>query len=391
MTAFPRSAGALPRLATPPRFPIGLQSWGASGRGQVRAVMNMGRTWDEVYGVLDTQNPSVRAFLTTLDRSVRQGIIWDVQHPYWMIRKGVGGGSPTTNGPLQIVSTPEDFSAWTNLGTPIMTSGQGDPFGGTAAWLMADDDAAALEGKQLAVTFTGNAVKALSLYAKAGTASELFVELRDQTAATNRFQCTITWSGGVPTISNLVGVFLRQETIPNAPGWYRFHFQTTSVTAANSHTWNIRIGPTPATVGNVYLFGANAWDSVGPAAYRGPSNPGPWALPSAQEGSSIYVIGAPSSTTAWLRQGDVIESASFPVVLDVTAQVDTDGAGSATIPISPPLFQPNFYVIHGAAIEINPTAIFMSAIVDKVSGLPDMDSTRYLASGLTVTWREVVP
>src|SRR3954469_4007478 len=93
MPTFPRGTRALPRLATPPRFPSGLQSWGQSGRGQFRAVQNMGRVWTEIFPVLDTALPNVRALIEAINRSTREGIVWDVQHPYWHKRMGAGGGA----------------------------------------------------------------------------------------------------------------------------------------------------------------------------------------------------------------------------------------------------------------------------------------------------------
>jgi hypothetical protein len=98
MPTFPRAAGALSRLATPPRFPGGLQSWGQSGRGQFRSVQNAGRVWTEIYPVLNTTLPSVRALLEAINRGMREGILWDVQHPYWHVRNGVGGGTPLVAG-----------------------------------------------------------------------------------------------------------------------------------------------------------------------------------------------------------------------------------------------------------------------------------------------------
>lgn len=98
MANFPRGAGALSRLCTPPVFPAGLQSWSQSGKGQARAVNNMGRIWKETYGLLDCANPNVRALVQALNQSIREGTVWDVQHPYWHVRKGAGGGSPLVNG-----------------------------------------------------------------------------------------------------------------------------------------------------------------------------------------------------------------------------------------------------------------------------------------------------
>ena len=207
MAAFPRNAGAMPRLATPMRFPSGLQAWGDSGRGQGRAVQNMGRTWDEVYSVLDCNRQSVRAFIEAVNRSMRSGLIlWDVQHPYWHSRFGLGGGTPLVNG-------------------------------------------------------------------------------------------------------------------------------------------------------------------------------------AGQTGSNLIVDGASNSITNWLRGGDIIKVVGAPVVIDVTADVNTNGSGQATIPIHPPIFV-GAAPADNAAVEINPASIFFLAAITAVQDFPLMDSSRYIDAGLTLTWRE---
>lgn len=105
MPVFPRTARALSRLATPPRFPGALQSWGTSGKGQVRGVQNMGRMWTETYPLLDASTPAVRALLEAINRSLRTGVLWDVQHPYLHRRIGLGGGTPLVNGASQTGSS----------------------------------------------------------------------------------------------------------------------------------------------------------------------------------------------------------------------------------------------------------------------------------------------
>lgn len=102
MATFPRTAGALPRFATIPSFPNGLQSWAQSGKAQVRSVTNMGRMWTETYPVLDTSLASVRALIANINKSMREGTLWQVQHPYWgQTRLGAGGGTPLVNGASQ--------------------------------------------------------------------------------------------------------------------------------------------------------------------------------------------------------------------------------------------------------------------------------------------------
>jgi len=206
MALFPRNAGAVPRLATPPRFPGGLSSWGEAGKGQFRAVQNMGRMWDEIYGLLDTANPSVRNLLAQINKSLREGTVWDVAHPYWHVRKGVGGGTPLVNG-------------------------------------------------------------------------------------------------------------------------------------------------------------------VG------------------QTGSNLVVDGGSNSITNWIRAGDFIQVAGCPVLFDVTADVNTNGSGQATIPISPPIFI-GHSPADNAAVLLPPANFTFKAVIVKVSDFPAMDTTRYIDAGLTITWRE---
>lgn len=206
MAQFPRSTRARPRLASPWRFPQGLESWGESGKGQFRSVQNMGRMWEEVYPVLDMETQAVRALLEAINRSLREKVVWDVQHPYLHVRKGAGGGTPLVNG-------------------------------------------------------------------------------ADQT------------------------------------------------------------------------------------------------------GAAVTIDGASASITNWLRAGDIIAIAGQPVVYDVQADVNTNGSGQATIPISPPIFVGRSPA-DNAAVEIVPANIFFKAVILDVSQFPDIDTTKYLDAGMTIVWRE---
>lgn len=101
MPNWPRNPRALPRLCTPPRFPTGFQVWSQSGRASVRSFENVGRVWEETYPQLDGSDANVRALIEAINRSLRQPTLWDVQHPYWHVRRGLGGGSPLVNGASQ--------------------------------------------------------------------------------------------------------------------------------------------------------------------------------------------------------------------------------------------------------------------------------------------------
>lgn len=105
MAQFPRGVKAMPRWVSPPRFPEALQSWGQSGRGQFRSTQNIGRVWTEVYPLMNTGLATVRALMEAINRSLRGGVLWDVQVPYWHRRLGAGGGSPLVNGVSQTGSS----------------------------------------------------------------------------------------------------------------------------------------------------------------------------------------------------------------------------------------------------------------------------------------------
>ncbi len=103
MPTFPRATGAKPRLITMPKFPEALVEWGRAGRGQFRAITNMGRVWQEIYPTLRTDTDAVRALLAAINQGLRGGVVSDVQHLYLLANRGIGGGTPLVNGASQTV------------------------------------------------------------------------------------------------------------------------------------------------------------------------------------------------------------------------------------------------------------------------------------------------
>jgi hypothetical protein len=57
-----------------------------------------------------------------------------------------------------------------------------------------------------------------------------------------------------------------------------------------------------------------------------------------QTGSTLNVNDGPTTTTDWLRAGDIFRVAGLPQVLQCAADVDTDGSGAASISLVVPLF-----------------------------------------------------
>lgn len=172
----------------------------------------------------------------------------------------------------QLCPDPENFGAWSVAGTPVLTSGQADPFGGTAAYLVEDNDAAAFEHLTSAgdIAFT-DGERCAALFVKQGSASTSWVRLRG--GATDRHRVLITWTNGVPVLSTSAGAGTRFPVEPWANGWYRIAFSAAGVLAADTNVLEFGPGTFAASgTGTGYFFGANAWDAPFPSSYQGPGD-----------------------------------------------------------------------------------------------------------------------
>jgi hypothetical protein len=163
----------------------------------------------------------------------------------------------------------ENFgTTWAVIGTPTRTAAS-KYVGDVALDLLGDDAAGTLEGYSQVVTYTADAVKALSVFMAAGTSTGCVVRLRDTTASANRLLATITWSAGVPTVTMTTGTHL--GTTICAGGAYQFLFQATSVTAANTNQIEVYPATTSALVttntGTVYVGGVQTQNASVPYAY----------------------------------------------------------------------------------------------------------------------------
>ena len=173
--------------------------------------------------------------------------------------------SGTTNLCLQS----ENFgTTWTAVGSPTRTAAA-KKCGDLSLDLIGDDDGGVLEYYHQTVTYTGDAIKALSLFMAAGTSTSCLVRIRDTTASANRVAAVITWASGVPTVTMSTGTHL--STIPCAGGVYRFMFQSSTVTAANSNRIEVypatTSGGAVANTGTVYAGGVQTENRVNPGSY----------------------------------------------------------------------------------------------------------------------------
>lgn len=163
----------------------------------------------------------------------------------------------------------ENFgTTWTAVGTPTRTAAA-KACGDLSLDLIGDDDAGALEYYHQTITYTGDAVKALSLFMAAGTSTSVLVRIRDTTASANRVSAVVTWASGVPTVTMVTGTHL--STTPCAGGVYRFLFQSSSVTAANTNRIEVypatTSGGAVANTGTVYAGGVQTENRVNPGSY----------------------------------------------------------------------------------------------------------------------------
>ena len=73
---------AVPSGSTWPKFPTGLESWGQSGKPQLRTTTQVGRTWEESYPPMKASDPNTRAFLAYINQLWQNRTIFTIKHPH---------------------------------------------------------------------------------------------------------------------------------------------------------------------------------------------------------------------------------------------------------------------------------------------------------------------
>jgi hypothetical protein len=169
-----------------------------------------------------------------------------------------GMGNPTN-----LVST-DDLTAWTKVGTPTVTGGVDDPWGGTSAYTVEDDSGAAQEYIVRTVPFTGSdGPRIVAWVVRDNTmpgAGYQRLNLRDTTAAATRLTLDITgWVAGAPTIQETTGTLLVREYVSN--GYWLIVGLSTDVTVANQNQVHFQPANTAAQTGKLDCYVARAWDA----------------------------------------------------------------------------------------------------------------------------------
>lgn len=171
-------------------------------------------------------------------------------------------------GSQNLVLQSENFpTSWNLSGTP--TNVAWGSIGGIALSTVGDDDVGGREGYEQNLVFTGNAVKAISLFVNQGSSTSSTFRLRDNTAAVNRLLAVLTWSGGLPVVAMTTGTNLGYDDIGS--GVYRLKFATTSVTASNTNELGIYVATDAALAvlptGNLAIGGVQAENATTPTSY----------------------------------------------------------------------------------------------------------------------------
>lgn len=164
---------------------------------------------------------------------------------------------------INLVSS-DDITAWTDDGTPVVTSSISDPAGGTGAYRIADDNGAALEAKYRTVTFTGDGVKVVVFAVREATMATSGTQdlvLYDATAAATCLRLAISaWVSGEPTVSAGTGTLLGSWYVGN--GYWAIAGLTTSVTAANTNQAHVQPASTAAATGSIDVYRVNAYNAT---------------------------------------------------------------------------------------------------------------------------------
>lgn len=173
----------------------------------------------------------------------------------------------------QLAPNPQAPNSWTDIGTPVVTTGQTDPWGGTAAILVEDNDAAGAEGKYTVPTFTGNGVKVVTFAVRAGTAATVGLGIYASNVTTWRHFVKVTWNGSsAPTLETQVGTGTLYDpvSVVDAAGatWWLISFSVDAVVASDTNEMWVIAGVLNTVTGTFYLAGGNAWNAVYPTSWQ---------------------------------------------------------------------------------------------------------------------------
>jgi hypothetical protein len=327
-------------------IPGPLISKSQSGRVTLRGIQQLGRTWTERY-LVNVRSATGRELLATTADYWRNGDIFTIDHRDHLTPLGAGGGAAVVGSQFRQVWRVEDTpSTFTDETTDANSAAAND-------WLLFP--AGAGTNDYVAVGFP-TPFGRLSLNigtAGAGTYTvtweywngSAWAALSGVTDNTNAFKTTGT--------NNVT------FTVP--PTWV-------------AHTVN----------GSAVLYYVRARRDAGTVTTDPLGTQG--FVRDKQFGRSLPIDAGPASVTNWLRAGDIFTT-PFAPVREAAANVTTNAAGQATIPINPPIFtggEPG----DGDALTI--TGVTLQACILEPPTFPTTNASAYDYGELTVTFSETL-
>jgi hypothetical protein len=164
-----------------------------------------------------------------------------------------------------LVTYSEQFGSWTNSGATVTDNTLLAPDGTTSADTIVRVGFTS-DAIYNTATFTGDGVKAVSIWIKKGTSPSALIALLDATASVYRLWADVTWSGTTPSLAFTNGSLISSTNYGN--GWWRLELATTAVTAANQNRVYVYPGRTGSVNGDtVYCWGAQAENATFATSY----------------------------------------------------------------------------------------------------------------------------
>lgn len=158
-----------------------------------------------------------------------------------------------------LVTNTTDFSLWTVSGTPVVTGSQPDPFGGTGAYTVSDDDAGVAEFIHETVTSAGSGSRMIGLHVRSNTSSACQIQLQDTTAPAVRGSLTLAFDANGDIQSGFPVGFVRLIRGTNNRPWFWVMFEASGWIGANTNRIEIYpAGTTASSTGAIDVYGAYA-------------------------------------------------------------------------------------------------------------------------------------
>ena len=217
--------------------------------------------------------------------------------------------------PLIVWGSADDLSAWSQSGTCAASGSQADPFGGTGAYTLTDDDGAAAEAryKEYTATYTGYHVATVFVIPSTGTQNTA-VKFENTTLADSG-TANLAWASYVPTLSTSGTGVLQPVSVGNG-----FYVQRITKYATAGNTMRITLYPSGTTTSETssakyYVRNATLLDVL--------DNPVAWEEP--RDGSS-WAQGGSGAEDAWIQGTDF----RFSATVQWVPKIDRDTPASVS-------------------------------------------------------------